>query len=312
MTQRRTRPGVGREVARRVLRRQSDLDGMAGGLGGVRGGGRGPPPTAVPRPRARTAPARCPARTPVRSPRAPPGGACSPRGSRTSRPASAGIRRSPRCAGRPRSRLGPPSRGVATLVRREARRRRLLDELLVPPLQRAVPLPDRDHPTGDVAQQLDLDVPRRADLALQVDRAVAERGQAPRTSQRRAPPGRSWARSTRRIPRPPPPAAALTSSGNPIASASAMIDSDAGPAGRPAPDRGSRARPPRRPTERSAGRAACHRAHRSRPRADRRRRRRHPRPRARRRPVRQGTRIRDAPPRRPVARTASITASMRR
>ncbi len=30
--------------------------------------------------------------------------------------------------------------------------------------------------------------------------------------------GRSWARSTRRIPRPPPPAAALTSRGNPIAS----------------------------------------------------------------------------------------------
>ena len=64
----------------------------------------------------------------------------------------------------------PPALG------RQPGRGRLLDELLVPPLERAVALAERDHAPGVVAEQLDLDVPRRRDLALQVDRPVAERG----------------------------------------------------------------------------------------------------------------------------------------
>ena len=66
---------------------------------------------------------------------------------------------------------------VAALVGRQAGRRRLLDQLLVASLERAVPLPDGDDAARCVTQQLDLDVARRPDDPLQVDRAVAERGQ---------------------------------------------------------------------------------------------------------------------------------------
>ena len=48
------------------------------------------------------------------------------------------------------------------------------------PLERAVALAERDDRAVGVAEQLDLDVARRPDLALEVDRAVAERGRAPR------------------------------------------------------------------------------------------------------------------------------------
>ena len=77
---------------------------------------------------------------------------------------------------------------LAPLVVGQARRRRLLDELLVPPLEGAVALPDRDDRAARVAEELDLDVARRSDLALEVDRAVAERGRAPRPSPQRGPP----------------------------------------------------------------------------------------------------------------------------
>ena len=52
--------------------------------------------------------------------------------------------------------------------------RRFLDQLLVPALDRTVPLPQRHDRAAGVAEQLDLDVARRTDLALQVDRPVAE------------------------------------------------------------------------------------------------------------------------------------------
>ena len=61
------------------------------------------------------------------------------------------------------------------IVAGQPRRRCLLDELLVATLERAVALPDGDDAPRVVAQQLDLDVPGRHDLPLQVDRAVAER-----------------------------------------------------------------------------------------------------------------------------------------
>ena len=57
---------------------------------------------------------------------------------------------------------------------RQPGRRRLLDELLVASLERAVALPDRDDRAHRIAQQLDLDVPRGTDLALQEDRTVAK------------------------------------------------------------------------------------------------------------------------------------------
>ena len=110
---------------------------------------------------------------------------------------------------------------LGALVGRQARRRRFLDELLVPALDRAVALPQRDDRAVCVAEQLHLDVARRPDLALQVDRAIAECGQRLRRSGRQR--GRQvlGATSTRRMPRPPPPAAALTSNGKPTASAAA-------------------------------------------------------------------------------------------
>ena len=63
---------------------------------------------------------------------------------------------------------------VAPLGRGQARRRRLLDQLLVAALERAVALAEGDDTAGRVAQELDLDVAGRPDLALQVDGPVAE------------------------------------------------------------------------------------------------------------------------------------------
>jgi hypothetical protein len=59
-------------------------------------------------------------------------------------------------------------------VGRQPGGRRLLDHLLVAPLQRAVPLPQRQHPTRAVAEDLHLDVPGGIHQLLQVDPAVLE------------------------------------------------------------------------------------------------------------------------------------------
>ena len=64
---------------------------------------------------------------------------------------------------------------VTPLGGRQARRGRLLDELLVASLGRAVAFADGDDRPGRVAQELDLDVARGPDLAFQEDRPVAER-----------------------------------------------------------------------------------------------------------------------------------------
>jgi hypothetical protein len=56
----------------------------------------------------------------------------------------------------------------------ELRCRRLLDELLIPPLHRAVPVAEVDH-VLPVAQQLHLDVPRGGDVPLQVHPRIGER-----------------------------------------------------------------------------------------------------------------------------------------
>ena len=58
----------------------------------------------------------------------------------------------------------------------EERRRRLLDQLLVPALQRAVAGADHDHVAVLVGQHLRLDVPRPVEVALDEALAAAERG----------------------------------------------------------------------------------------------------------------------------------------
>ena len=60
--------------------------------------------------------------------------------------------------------------------RRQARRRGLLDDLLVAPLHRAVALSQPEHRPVAVAHQLHLDVPRAPEVALAVDRPVTEGG----------------------------------------------------------------------------------------------------------------------------------------
>src|SRR5690606_4148359 len=57
---------------------------------------------------------------------------------------------------------------------RECGRGRLLDQLLVPPLDRAVALAEVHHPPVLVAQDLELDVARPGEVLLDVDAFVAE------------------------------------------------------------------------------------------------------------------------------------------
>ena len=68
-------------------------------------------------------------------------------------------------------------RRLHRLARRVVERggRGLLDELLVAALDRALTLAEGQHPSGGVAQHLDLDVACGRDELLDVDRAVAER-----------------------------------------------------------------------------------------------------------------------------------------
>ncbi len=60
-------------------------------------------------------------------------------------------------------------------LRVEAGSRRLLEHLLVPPLHGAVPLAERDHVPVRVREQLHLDVARALEVALEIERPVAER-----------------------------------------------------------------------------------------------------------------------------------------
>ena len=75
-------------------------------------------------------------------------------------------------------RLGRPHRSLAhprAQLGRERRRRGLLDQLLMPALDGAVPLAEMHHPSAGVAEDLELDVARPFNAALQIDAAVAER-----------------------------------------------------------------------------------------------------------------------------------------
>src|SRR5262245_60176699 len=63
---------------------------------------------------------------------------------------------------------------LRTEPRVERRRRGLLEDLLVPPLDRALALAERDHVPLRVAEELDLDVARPLDVALCENPVVAE------------------------------------------------------------------------------------------------------------------------------------------
>src|SRR5213078_3739492 len=69
----------------------------------------------------------------------------------------------------------------------ERGRRRLLDQLLMAPLNGALPFAERQHAAVRVAQHLDLDVSRGRDELLEIDAAVPEGGErfGARTLERR-------------------------------------------------------------------------------------------------------------------------------
>ena len=93
------------------------------------------------------------------------------------------------------------------LVRGETGRGRFLDELLVPALEGAVALPDRDHGAVAVGEQLDLDVTCRAELALEIDAPSPKAAAASATPRPARPVDRPRARpaaSRVRHRRPPP------------------------------------------------------------------------------------------------------------
>ena len=94
-----------------------------------------------------------------------------------------------------------------------------------------------------VGEDLDLDVAGLVEVLLEVHRVVAEARRSPRSAPRARRESKSSARSTRRMPLPPPPAAALSITGKPIFSAKARASSTVGERARCA-----RARPARRPS----------------------------------------------------------------
>ena len=95
----------------------------------------------------------------------------------------------------------------------DGRRRRLLDELLVATLDRAVALAEEEHGAVRVGEDLRLDVARVLEVPLDVDGVVGEVPAAPAAAPTRSARAASAASATSSIPLPPPPAAALMISG---------------------------------------------------------------------------------------------------
>ena len=91
----------------------------------------------------------------------------------------------------------------------DRRRRRLLDELLVAALDRAVALAEVDDVAVRVGEHLHLDVARVLEVALDVDGRVGEVRLRPRAAPTRTPRSASSADATTFMPLPPPPADAL-------------------------------------------------------------------------------------------------------
>ena len=167
------RAGLRQERAR-ILGVEPHLDGCAVRAAARRRAAR------LARSAAATARGRCP--TPPPSPGAPPGCARSARGRRTRVP-RARTRPCLRRRSRSRARSAPRRRVIcARSVGVERGRRRLLEHLLVAALHRALALAEREHRAVRVGEQLDLDVPRALEVALEVDAVVAERRPAPRAA----------------------------------------------------------------------------------------------------------------------------------
>ena len=93
----------------------------------------------------------------------------------------------------------------------EHRRGGLLPDLLVAALQRAVALAQMDGIALAVADHLHLDVARLREIFLEIDRVVAEGGRASVRAVRAL--GQIVGVRATFMPRPPPPAAALISTG---------------------------------------------------------------------------------------------------
>ena len=96
----------------------------------------------------------------------------------------------------------------------QVRRRRQLDHLLVAALHAAVALEEVDDVAVGVGQDLHLDVARVDHRLLEEHRRVAERRLRLAAGGLDRPRRSSAGSATRRMPRPPPPATALTNSGN--------------------------------------------------------------------------------------------------
>ena len=95
----------------------------------------------------------------------------------------------------------------------DRRRRRLLDQLLVPALRRAVAVAEVHGVAVRVAEDLELDVPRPGQVALDVALGPAEVRLRLALAPTRTRPRRSSASATTFMPRPPPPNAALIAIG---------------------------------------------------------------------------------------------------
>ena len=110
-------------------------------------------------------------------------------------------------------RLGDEPAHMLALLGRDRRGGRLLQHLLVAPLQRAVALAEVDGVALAVAEDLELDVARVAEIFLDIDGVVAERALG--FGARLADLGLELVVRlvTTFMPRPPPPEAALTISG---------------------------------------------------------------------------------------------------
>ena len=126
-----------------------------------------------------------------------------------------------RGVGHPPAQLGVDGRG-----------RRLLDDLLVAALDRALPLVQRHDVAVGVGEDLDLDVAAALDVALAEHGAVAERRRRPPAAAASRASSSSPSVRTMRMPRPPPPADALTSSGRPISAGVGHGGVEAAPARR--------------------------------------------------------------------------------
>ena len=120
-------------------------------------------------------------------------------------------------------RPGRPHRGLAhppPLARFEERGGRLFDQLLVPPLNRALALEEVQRVAVQVAEDLDLDVAGPLQEALHVHACrLRKRISASRAAASKALPASSVAANYVRMPFPPPPAAALNTTGSPTAPA---------------------------------------------------------------------------------------------